>query len=93
MKEGRSKKFVQDVEQITFSGSYAVERKQPVLFITERCVFMLNEKGMELIEIAPGIDLVQDILQQMEFEPVVRKELRLMDERIFQDEPMGLLTN
>lgn len=90
-REGRSRKFVSDVEQITFSGQYAAERGQPVLFITERCVFSLREKGMEIIEIAPGVNLQRDILDQMEFEPAVSDALKLMDSRIFQNDAMGLL--
>lgn len=90
LKEGDVKKFIEEVEQITFSGNYAIERGQPVLFITERCVFSLGALGMELIEIAPGIDLQKDILDQMAFKPVINGQPRLMDERIFFDEPMGL---
>jgi len=61
-----------------------------VLYITERCVFALTKEGMELIEIAPGIDIDKDILAQMDFRPIVRNTLRLMDERIFRDAAMGL---
>ena len=88
-KEGTSKKFVDQVEHVTFSGGYALSKNQPVLYITERCVFRLKEGGMELTEIAPGIDLEKDILAQMEFKPLVAADLRLMDERIFRPEPMG----
>ena len=91
LQEGRTKKFLRDVEQVTFSGRYAAERGQSVLFITERCVFKLTTQGLLLIEIAPGIDLQRDILAQMEFEPLVDDTLQLMDERIFRDEPMCLL--
>ena len=59
-------------------------------YITERCVFRLGEQGLELVEIAPGIDLERDILAQMDFRPVVSKDLRTMDDAIFRDEPMGL---
>jgi propionate CoA-transferase len=90
VREGEMKKFIRAVEQITFSGNYAVEKKQPVLFITERCVFSYGKNGMELIEIAPGVDLQKDILDQMEFKPFMPKEPRLMDERIFRAEPMGI---
>jgi propionate CoA-transferase len=90
VKEGRSKKFVEQVEHITFSGSYAVKTKQPVLYITERCVFKLTDAGMELVEIAPGVDLEKDILAHMDFRPIIKEPLKLMDARIFQPQPMGL---
>ena len=90
VKEGRSKKFVEQVEHVTFSGSYAVKTKQPALYITERCVFKLTEAGMELVEIAPGVDLQKDILAHMDFKPIIKEPLKLMDARIFQTRPMGL---
>lgn len=83
-------KFVAEVEHRTFSGPYAIERGQPVLYVTERCVFRLCPDGLELIEIAPGVDLDRDILAQMAFRPVLRAEPKLMDQRIFRPEPMGL---
>lgn len=88
--EGREKKFVQRVEQKTFSGKHAAMKKQSVLYVTERCVFSLCEEGLELIEIAPGIDLETQILPLMGFRPMMRKPPRLMDPRIFQLPPMGL---
>jgi propionate CoA-transferase len=88
--EGTSRKFVAEVEHRTFSGDYALERKQPVLYITERCVFALCSEGLALVEVAPGIDVAQDIVAQMDFAPVMRGEPRLMDARIFRPEPMGL---
>ena len=84
------KKFVREVEHRTFSGSYAVKRGQPVLYVTERCVFELTPEGLELVEIAPGIDIERDILAQMEFRPVIRRDPAIMDRRIFLPEPMGL---
>jgi propionate CoA-transferase len=89
-KEGKVKKFINQVEHITFSGKYAVMKNQPVLYITERCVFSLTRDGMELIEIAPGIDIAKDILSWMDFKPTIKEPPRLMDERIFRFEPMGL---
>ena len=68
--EGSKKKFVKEVEHITFSGYYANKVKQPVLYITERAVFELREDGVTLIEIAPGIDLKTQVIDQMEFTPV-----------------------
>jgi propionate CoA-transferase len=88
--EGRTQKFVDQVEHRTFSGPYAMQKGQSALYITERCVFRLSEKGMELIEIAPGVDLQHDILKHMDFEPVVSDHLRLMDARIFREESIGL---
>ena len=87
--EGKSKKLIAEVEQVTFSGAYAQEKKQPVLYITERAVFELTDEGVELIEIAPGVDLQKDVLDQMEFTPIM-KNVKKMDERIFRDELMGL---
>ncbi len=90
LKEGKVDKFLDKVEQITFSGDYALSVGQPVLYVTERAVFELTSNGLELIEIAPGVDLEKDILAHMEFKPIISKELKLMDEGIFKAEPMGL---
>lgn len=90
LKEGVHKKFVSDVEHITFSGAYAKHRGHKVLYITERAVFEMREEGMVLTEIAPGIDIQADIFVQMEFKPLVSDNLKLMDERLFREEPMGL---
>lgn len=89
-KEGKIKKFIDHVEQITFSGNYAAERGQRVIYITERAVFKLSKKGMILIEIAPGVDLRKDVLDLMDFKPIVADDLKTMDLRIFKDEPMNL---
>jgi len=88
-RDGKDKKFVDQVEHRTFSGEYAAENDKSVLYVTERCVFKLTRDGLELIEVAPGIDIKRDILDKMDFEPIVR-EPRLMDARIFKSEPMGL---
>lgn len=88
--EGRLKKFIKQVEHVTFSGAYAVSKNQPVVYVTERCVFSLTPHGMELVEVAPGIDLDKDILQHMDFKPVIKGTPALMDERIFSPESMGL---
>jgi len=87
---GAGGKFVREVEHRTFSGEYASRRSQPVLYVTERCVFRLAADGLELIEIAPGVDLERDILARMDFAPMIREAPRLMDERIFRPEPIGL---
>ena len=89
--EGRQKKLIDTVEQITFSGEYANKTGQPVMYITERAVFKLEKDGIHLIEIAPGIDLQTQILDMMDFKPIIPEGgPKLMDERIFRDEPMGL---
>ena len=90
-REGKSTKFVDgEVEHVTFSGKYSIKRGQTAIYITERCVFRLTEKGMVLAEIAPGIDLQKDILDQMGFTPVINEPPTLMDSRIFNPEKMGL---
>ena len=89
--EGKSTKFVDgEVEHVTFSGKYSIKRGQTAIYITERCVFRLTEKGLVLAEIAPGIDLQKDILDQMGFTPVIDEPPKLMDSRIFNLEKMGL---
>jgi propionate CoA-transferase len=90
IQEGKVKKFVKEVEHKTFSGEYAVEVNQPVLYITERAVFKLMEKGLELIEIAPGIDIEKHIIAQMEFTPLINGAPKLMDKRIFKDSVMKI---
>jgi len=90
IEEGNGQKLLKEVEQVTFSGAYAIETKQPVLFITERAVFTLEEGQMTLIEIAPGIDLDKDILGQMGFCPRISPNLKLMPAEIFQPKWGGL---
>lgn len=82
-REGTIKKFVKNVQQITFSGAYAMEKGQSVLYVTERAVFKLIKKGMLLIEIAPGIDLEKDVLSQMAFRPIISEDITLMDASLF----------
>ncbi|SIS93583.1 acyl CoA:acetate/3-ketoacid CoA transferase [Neptunomonas antarctica] len=90
IKNGPIKKFLGAVEQITFNGQYALEKQQNVMFITERAVFKLTAEGLKLLEIAPGIDLQKDILDQMEFMPVIDDDYTLMDPRLFNEGPMNL---
>ena len=90
LRDGGTKKFVTQVEHVTFSGDVARRSGKPVLYVTERCVFRLTEEGLELIEIAPGVDLEHDILAKMDFKPLMPRKLALMDKRIFAIEPMGL---
>jgi propionate CoA-transferase len=90
LQEGKVKKFVRQVEHITFSGQLAVETGQPVLYVTERCVFGIGPDGLELLEVAPGIDVERDILPHMEFTPIMRN-IKTMDARIFQEGSMALL--
>jgi len=89
VQEGKVRKFVEQVEHITFSGDFARETGQPVLYVTERCVFSVGANGMELIEVAPGIDVENDILEHMDFMPYI-SNVRPMDARIFRDEMMGI---
>jgi len=88
--EGKEIKFIEQVQQKTFSGKYAGMRKQPVVYVTERCVFSLTAAGLALTEVAPGIDLEKNILALMGFKPIMNRPPRLMDPRIFRPEPMGL---
>ena len=87
---GRFKKFVNQVEQVSFSGRSALERGQQVYYVTERAVFTLTLEGVTLLEIAPGVDLHKDVLEMMEFEPVMSKELKTIDQAIYRDELLGL---
>ena len=90
LNQGMARKFVSQVEHVTFSGAVAASRGQKVLYVTERCVFVLTPDGLELSEVAPGVDVERHILSQMDFKPIVRDEPELMDARIFRAETMGL---
>jgi len=90
VKEGSPKKFLKSVEQVTFSADFAKKFGQTVLYVTERAVFELRQEGFTLIEVAPGIDIEKDILPQMEFKPLIAKDLKTMDPRIFSEGPMGI---
>ena len=89
VREGSVAKFVGAVEHRTFSGNAALKRRQRVLYVTERCVFQLGPGGLELIEVAPGIDIDRDILAHIEFSPIVI-DPQPMDPSIFAHQPMGL---
>lgn len=84
LSEGAQKKFIPQVEQVTFSAKQAVNSQRPVLYITERAVFALTPQGLELKEIAPGVDLERDILSQMQFVPILSPQLKLMPASLFQ---------
>ena len=89
VKEGKSRKFIEKVEQITFNGHDAALRQQEVLFVTERAVFQLTTDGLELTEIAPGIDLERDVLAHMGFKPIM-KNVKTMDAGLFSAQWGGL---
>ena len=90
VEEGKHRKFVEAVEQVAYSGPYGRSRGQTTLFVTERAVFRTGDDGIELIEIAPGIDLERDVLGQMAFRPRIAPTLTRMDARLFRPEPMGI---
>jgi propionate CoA-transferase len=92
-KEGKNKKFIPEVEHVTFSGRRARELRQNVLYITERCVLRLEPEGLTVIEIAPGIDLNRDVLAQSEIALRVSENLKTMEERLFRPESFGLKLN
>ena len=93
LQEGKVKKFKNTVQQITFSGEYAASSGQKVLYVTERAVLELTKDGLMLTEIAPGVDLQRDVLDQMEFKPLIAEDLKIMDARIFTDCKMGFYPN
>jgi acetate CoA-transferase len=88
--EGNFQTLVSQVSEITFNGKDALRRGQEVLYITERAVFHLTPEGLELCEIAPGMDLEKDIIEQMGFRPKIAEDLKEMDHRLFSPEPMGI---
>ncbi|MBI5258016.1 MAG: malonate decarboxylase subunit alpha [Burkholderiales bacterium] len=87
--DGRSRKFIEQVEQVTFNGHDAALRQQQVVFVTERAVFHLREDGLELTEVAPGIDIERDVLAHMGFKPII-KDVKTMDPGIFSERWGGL---
>ncbi len=89
-REGKHRKFLAEVEQLSYNGAYGWERGQEVLYVTERAVFRRMASGLELIEIAPGIDVQRDIYAHMAFKPTIADNCREMDARLFRAEPMNL---
>ncbi len=89
--EGRFPKFVSELDQVSYNGRYAAELNQQVLFVTERAVFQPTGAGLTLVEIAPGIEVERDILSQMAFKPNISPQLKAMDARLFDPQPMGFL--
>jgi len=87
---GKFKKFVDQVQQVSFSGKSALQRGQQVFYVTERAVFTLSPAGVVLLEIAPGVDLQTDILDMMDFVPVISPDLKTIDQLIYNDQPLGL---
>lgn len=88
--EGKIRKLVKEVQQISYNGKLAMERGQNMFFVTERAVFKLTEEGPMLIEIAKGVDLQKDILDQMDFRPLIASELKYTDTAIYKDGAFGL---
>ncbi|MBJ6132728.1 acyl CoA:acetate/3-ketoacid CoA transferase [Ochrobactrum sp. Q0168] len=89
-KEGKLKKLVNEVEHVTFSGPRGVAQGQDITYVTERAVMKLTAEGIVLTEIAPGVDLQAHILDQSEFPLIVSDQLKIMDEALFREEPIGL---
>lgn len=89
-KDGPFNKFVRQLEQVSYNGPFAGERGQEALYVTERAVFRRGDRGIELIELAPGVDLERDVLAHMDFCPQISTELKTMDARLFYPEKMGL---
>ena len=88
--EGHTSKFVNNIGNTDFNAHNALELKQEVYFVTERAVFGLTSKGLKLLEIAPGLDLEQDILAQMAFKPIIADDIKVTNSDIYQDEWGGL---
>jgi propionate CoA-transferase len=90
LNEGKIPKLVKHPAEKTFDAGRAVQQGQKVTYITERAVFDLDSRGIVLKEIAPGVDLQKDILDKMEFEPIIDGRVQTMSKRLFRTEKMGL---
>ena len=88
--EGRHRKFVPKLEQVCYNAAMGRARGQTTIFVTERAVFRVGREGLELTEVAPGIDVERDVVARMGFRPLVARDLKVMDARIFKSHPMGL---
>jgi acyl CoA:acetate/3-ketoacid CoA transferase len=88
--EGKVKKLVEAVEQISFSGRRAVQQGQEIVYVTERCVMRLESAGLTVLEIAPGVNLERDVLAQSEFPLLVAPQLKTMDANLFHPGPIKL---
>lgn len=88
--EGRFQKLVQEVQQISYNGKIALERGQNMLYITERAIFKLTKEGVMLIEVAKGVDIQKDILDQMEFTPLIAEHLAYTSTDFYKDGVCGL---
>ncbi|HYV35260.1 MAG TPA: hypothetical protein VE988_06125, partial [Gemmataceae bacterium] len=89
LQEGRSKKLIEAVEHVTFSGRMARQRGQLISYVTERCVIDLIADGLIVREIAPGIDLKRDVLDQAAFALKVDPQLKPMDAALFRNAPLN----
>ena len=90
VEEGKIRKMVKTVQQISYNGKIAAEMKQNMIYVTERAVFRLTSEGPMLVEVAKGIDLQKDILNQMDFVPLIAEDLKYTDTRIYMEKWEGL---
>lgn len=90
VREGRQKKFLKELDEITYNAAYGLVCGQNISFITDRCVMKPTDRGMMITEVAPGIDIQKDIIEQMEFTPLVSKDVKEMDAKIFRAEKMHI---
>lgn len=89
-KEGHTAKFVEAVDQVSFSGKRAQAQGQQATYVTERCVVELRQGGLTVTEIAPGVDLKRDILDQAATPLRVADDVRPMPAALFQPGVIGL---